>query len=422
LYCFAAKGFTRSTSPNEDTLLARNSGWDPILQLQQRLTTYGLARGLAYKYDLAVKGDSFTRHSWPYLTEFVRQCYDFFNDKRSCSLAEAAISQAHAPDRCVTFKVETRPDYIDEERCLFLRSLGVTTVELGVQSIDEAVLQFNKRGHDVEAVIRATRLLKAFGFEVLYQIMVGLPGSNRELDEEVLAHRLWTEPFCPDALKIYPCIFLRRDIAHHFGLGDLRKTGAWTPMTNEEYVRLLRSVYPSIPRYAHVNRIQRLIEPSKVAAGPAEEIDRKVFNNVSRCLWQRSVAQRCGDLNSDFSRFRIESYPQGSGYCFEAVVDEDTVIGYGRLSVPPDGTAIVRDARALGNMLPVGVKNEKRIGTQHIGVGTKLVGAMEASAKALGARQIRLWPSVGSRSYFERLGYSGLQGSYLQKRLEGISG
>ena len=37
LYCFVAKGFTRSTSGNEDTILARDCDWDPVCQLGGRL-------------------------------------------------------------------------------------------------------------------------------------------------------------------------------------------------------------------------------------------------------------------------------------------------------------------------------------------------------------------------------------------------
>lgn len=417
LYCFITKGFTRSTSSNEDTMIARQCDWDPLCQLRERFKMYGLVRGLGYKYDLAMKGDTFTRQPREYLADFVRACYDFFNGSHSSSLEEAERRQASAPDRCVTFKVETRPDYIDDERCQFLMELGVTTVEIGVQSLDDDVLKFNRRGHDVEASARATHLLKQYGFEVLYQIMVGLPGSTPDKDRDLLANQLWVEPFCPDAVKLYPCILLREDVAHHLGLANMLDTGRWTPMTAAEYVLLLQDTYPSMPRYVHVNRIQRIFEPSKVAASVADVIDRSMFDGISKCLWQRSVAQRRHDLSADFSGYRIESYRQGYGYCFEAVVDEDTVIGYGRLTIPTDGEAIVRDVRTLGNMLPVGTQNTNRIGTQHIGVGKSLMRAMEETAKSVGSHRLRLRPAVGVRSYFEQLGYSVTNGRYLEKCL-----
>jgi elongator complex protein 3 len=416
LYCFVAEGFTRSTTRNEDTLLARDCDWDPVCQLGERFKRYGLVRGRGYKYDLAVKGDTFTTHPKEYLADFVRACHDFFNGGESSSLEESGRRQASAPDRCVTFKVETRPDCIDDEWCQFLMDLGVTTVEIGVQSLDDDVLEINRRGHGVEASALATRLLKQYGFEVVYQIMVGLPGSTPEKDRDLLAHQLWDEPFCPDAVKLYPCVLLRESVARHLGLADMVNTAHWTPMTTEEYIRLLQETYPRMPRYVHVNRIQRIFAPSKVAAGPADVIDRTMFDGLSRCLWQRSVAQKHHDLDADFSGYRVESYQQGHGYCFEAVVDEDTAIGYGRLSIPADGDAIVRDVRTLGNMLPVGAQNTERIGTQHIGVGKALMRAMEATAESVGARRVRLRPAVGVRSYFERLGYSVTDGRYVEKR------
>lgn len=415
LYCFVSRGFTRSTFGNEDTVLAQDRNWDPRCQMEERFNRYGLTRGLGYKYDIAMKGDTFTRHPMEYLATFVRACYDFLNDEGSPSLEEATLRQACAPDRCVTFKVETRPDCIDDRWCQFLMELGVTTVEIGVQSLDDDVLEINRRGHGVEASIRATHLLKQYGFEVVYQMMVGLPGSTPDKDHDILAHRLWMEPFCPDAIKLYPCVLLREDVAHHLGLAGMLRTHRWTPMTTEEYIRLLREVYPSMPRYVHVNRIQRIFEPSNVAAGPADVIDRTIFNGISRCMWQRSVAQRRQNLDTDFSGYRVESYQQGHGYCFEAVVDDDTVIGYARLSISADGDAIIRDIRTLGNMLPVGVLNSNRIGTQHIGVGKDLMKAMEATAESVGAHRVRLRPGVGVRSYFERLGYSAGGGRYLER-------
>jgi elongator complex protein 3 len=420
LYCFVAKGggFTRSTSENEDTKLARDCDWEAGCQLRKRFLNYGLSHGLGYKYELAVKGDSFTRHAWEYLEGYVKDCYDFLNGHPSSSLEEAAATQASAPDRCVTFKVETRPDYIDEEWCQFLLKLGVTTVELGVQSLHEDVLEFNRRGHGVESVRHATRLLKQHGFEVLYQMMAGLPGSTLEKDLETLTNRLWQAQFCPDALKIYPCILLNETVARHIRLTELLQSSQWKPLSSDAYVGLLREAYPSIPRYVHVNRIQRIFEPGKIAAGPAQAIDRSQFDDVSRCLWQRSIAQRRSDLEDDFSAYRIVHTPQGNGHCFEAVLDDDTAIGYSRLDMLDGELAIIRDVRALGNMLPVTDKNARRLGSQHIGVGKNLVKAMEDLARTRGGGAVQVHPSFGTMQYFMDRGYSTSARNYLAKRLD----
>ena len=420
IYCFSAKGFTRSTHANEDTLIARNCGWDAACQLERRLSDYGLERDAGNKYDLAVKGDSFTTHDRGYLKAYVKACYDYLNGCASDNLSDAKNRQADALDKCATFKVETRPDYVDDSWCEFLMELGVTTVELGVQSLDDRVLDANRRGHGADATLKATRSLKKFGFEVVYQMMVGMVGSSMSIDERMLTKDLWATGFCPDAIKIYPCILLQENVAKHLGLAKMYAESAWKPLTIEAYVELLDRVYPHFPPYVHTNRIQRLFEPTKIAAGPAEPIDRAYFDGTSRCLWQRSVAQSGRDLDGDFSDYRLVMYPQEDGYCVAAMVDADTVIGYGRMSFRSKKTAVIRDVRVLGNMVPVGTRSIDGNGTQHIGVGRSLMGFMEELARSRAASCVELRPSVGTARYFERLGYTESSGPYFRKDVSKI--
>jgi radical SAM superfamily enzyme len=75
-------------------------------------------------------------------------------------------------------RLSTRPDYIDEERLELLRAHGVKLVELGVQSLDDAVLAVAERGHTAEQVSKAVALLKQYGFKVGLQLMVGMPKQD----------------------------------------------------------------------------------------------------------------------------------------------------------------------------------------------------------------------------------------------------
>ncbi len=424
LYCFSAPGFTKSTTPNEDTLLARECGWNGARQLERRFGEYGLVRGGGVKCDFAVKGDSFARHDEAYLREYTRELYDVLNGGApSRDLAEAAARQRTAPDRCVTYKVETRPDQIDEAKCGLLMELGVTTVELGVQSLDDEVLVRIGRGHGTESVRRATRLLRERGFEVCYQMMTGLPGSNPDLDRQTLSQTLWREEYAPDAVKIYPCLLLDPKVASQERLRELWRRGEWRPVTDDEYEAMLGECYRDIPRWVHVNRIQRIIPADKIAAGAAREIDRGRFDGVARCLWQRSPAQRLGEgrLDDRMEGWRVEAVSQGSGrYCFEALDADDVVLGYGRLDLPrggagagagagsvaDPGAATIRDVRVLGNMLSVGRANPLSEGCQHTGIGTSLLEAMESAAAREGFAAIRVRPSFGAAEWFEKRGYT----------------
>ena len=107
--------------------------------------------------------------------------------------------------RNVGLALETRPDRIDEAEVVRLRRLGCTKVQIGYQSLSDAVLAQNKRGHDVAATRRAMRLLRAAGFKIHAHWMPNLLGSTPDADVEDFRRIFADEDFRPDELKIYPC-------------------------------------------------------------------------------------------------------------------------------------------------------------------------------------------------------------------------
>lgn len=120
-------------------------------------------------------------------------------------LLEAAFSYVE-DGRLDNIRVSTRPDCIDQEICENLRSYGVTIVELGVQSMDEAVLKLSNRGHTAGDVVEAVHMLKSYGFTVGVQMMMGLPGDTRDkalkTAEELISLK-------PDIARIYPALVIK---------------------------------------------------------------------------------------------------------------------------------------------------------------------------------------------------------------------
>jgi elongator complex protein 3 len=400
LYCFSVDGITKSTGANQDTLLGRDCEWDPAAQLSRRMDWYGLQRGSGVKYDIAIKGDSFANKDPRYLERFVKDIYDFFNGTPSDCLEEAKERQEVGPDRCVTVKVETRPDHISETTCELMLRLGVTTVEIGVQSLDEEVLRINRRGHGVEAVREATDLIRRSGFELGYHMMVGMPGSSLDLDYRTLSETLWRGEYSPDVLKLYPTI-LYHDMPTQKDLADTLARGEWRPLSEEEYERMLDSCLPKIPRYVHINRIQRMSEINSVAAGPAKVIDRTRFNGICECLWQRSPAQTGIDLDGDYREFSLRTTRQGnSGYCVEGLDRDGRLLAYSRMSVFEDGVARIRDLRVLGDMALVGRAKARDSGIQHIGIGKAMLQRLEELSFEEGCRRVVVHPAPGVRRYF----------------------
>ena len=79
-------------------------------------------------------------------------------------------------------RISTRPDCIDKDILNVLKYYGVTSIELGAQSMDDAVLISNKRGHTSQDVINASLLIKEFDFSLGLQMMTGLYKSSYEKD------------------------------------------------------------------------------------------------------------------------------------------------------------------------------------------------------------------------------------------------
>lgn len=103
-------------------------------------------------------------------------------------------------------RLSTRPDAIDDEILALLKSYGVTSIELGAQSMCDDVLLLNERGHCASDVIIASNLIKKYNISLGLQMMVGLYGSTPEKDIET-AEKLIS--LSPDTVRIYPTITMK---------------------------------------------------------------------------------------------------------------------------------------------------------------------------------------------------------------------
>ncbi len=127
-------------------------------------------------------------------------------------------------------RISTRPDYIDKETCDRLFQYGVTTVELGVQSMFSEVLRKNKRSMEPEAVHHAVSLLRQYPFSLGLQMMTGMYGSDAKKDWETAGQII---ALGPDFVRIYPTVVLK-DTA----LFDLYQQGEYQPMSLSDSVAL----------------------------------------------------------------------------------------------------------------------------------------------------------------------------------------
>ena len=127
-------------------------------------------------------------------------------------------------------RISTRPDKINEEVLSLLKKYGVTSIELGCQSMSDEVLSMNNRGHTAEDVVKASKLIKKYGFEFGVQMMTGLYGDTDERAIET-AEKLIS--LNPDTARIYPTVVLEGT-----ELELLYKEGKYKPQTVDEAVSL----------------------------------------------------------------------------------------------------------------------------------------------------------------------------------------
>ena len=155
-------------------------------------------------------------------------------------------------------RLSTRPDAVDEETALRLKRFGVRTVELGSQSMSDAVLKASGRGHTAADTERAAGILKRAGLQVVLQMMTGLPGSSRETDRETARSLIALHP---DGVRIYPTVVVRDT-----PLFRLFEAGKYVPQTVEEAAECCAALYRLFDAAG--------IPVLRMGLQPTEELDR----------------------------------------------------------------------------------------------------------------------------------------------------
>ncbi len=148
----------------------------------------------------------------------------------------AAAKEALDRGEIDAIRLSTRPDAIDDTVLRRLQFYGVETVELGAQSMDDTVLRLSGRGHTAAAVERASRQIKAAGFQLILQMMTGLPGATDETDVETARRLIALEP---DGVRIYPTVIVK-DTA----LYESFRAGTYREHTVEDAVRVCAKIVP----------------------------------------------------------------------------------------------------------------------------------------------------------------------------------
>jgi histone acetyltransferase (RNA polymerase elongator complex component) len=139
--------------------------------------------------------------------------------KRQQELLDA-VAPFVAQGRVATVRLSTRPDYIDGKIVTFLPVHHVSIVELGVQSMDDGVLEASGRGHTAADVEQAVAMLRNTKIEIGIQLMLGLPGETRKILMQTVRRVIALQP---DFVRIYPVLVVKNsELAGRYEQGKYR--------------------------------------------------------------------------------------------------------------------------------------------------------------------------------------------------------
>ena len=163
-------------------------------------------------------------------------------------------------------RLSTRPDYINNSILDILGTYKVDIIELGIQSLDQEILDFNERGHSVDASYQASKLIKDRGFTLGHQVM---PGLFKDSWDKSINTAIKSANLGPDIVRIYPTLVIKDT-----RLEKLYEMGLYDPLSLDEAISLSAEIY-MIYRAKNINVIRIGLQPTEnindnedVVAGP----------------------------------------------------------------------------------------------------------------------------------------------------------
>ncbi len=323
--------------------------------------------------------------------------------------------------RVVGLVIETRPDLVTPDSARTMRRLGCTKVQMGIQSLDDAVLAANERLVSRQRIAQAFAVLRAFGFKVHVHFMVNLLGSTPEADKADYLQLVTNPHFCPDEVKLYPCVLVESSrLMRAYG------QRLWRPYEEDELVDVLVCDTLATPAYTRISRMIRDISACDIVAGNKKTnlrqmVEARLAKRMGevREIRLREIAGQ--DVRRDDLRLECVSYDTcGTREHFlQWVTDEGRIAGFCRLSLPdPDAlqacvgqpclptaphTAMIREVHVYGRVSGLGTNEQGA--AQHAGLGRSLVEEACRLAREAGYGQMAVISSVGTRPYYRTLGF-----------------
>lgn len=446
-YCPHEKNVPTSYLSNEPAVMrAIRCQYDPYKQVALRLKALENNGHEPTKIELIVIGGTWSYLPTKYKYWYVLNCFCAVNDysrlrktvfksqasedkynnalkspyAKNLSLTDLKIAlikeqkkNEKAAYSLIGLTLETRPDYINAKEVQEMRILGATRVEIGVQAIDDKILKLNKRGHDVNEIVIATKLLKEYGFKVTYHLMPALPGATPKKDLEMFKKLFSDERFQPDQIKFYPTVVTAGSLLYRW-----YKQGKYKPYSDKQLQELIVDCKAVVPPYVRIIRLIRDIPGESIIAGNKITNLRQIMKDRGakcNCIRCREAKEQVIEL--DYQIVIIKYLASGGTEYFISAESRDGKVLYGfcRLRIDknsPIAPAIIRELHVYGVLVSQG--GDKKV--QHSGLGKRLMNEAEEIALKEGASKMAIISGIGVRGYYKKLGYKE-KDSYMVKKI-----
>jgi ELP3 family radical SAM enzyme/protein acetyltransferase len=415
-------------------LRANQNDFDPIKQMNSRITSLIKMGHIVDKIELIVLGGTWSEYPKEYQEEFITSLYyaaNVFdlssNPKRPIkSLEEEIKDNENASIHIIGLTLEMRSDSITIDEIKRLRRFNCTRVQLGIQHTNNYVLKMNNRGETIETTIKAIKLLKDNCYKIDAHLMLNLYGSNPDLDRQMLNDILENPNIQVDQLKIYPCA-----IVPFTKIKELYENGSYIPYDDTYLFDIIKEFKMKIKKYFRINRIIRDISGHYIIAGYSQQFTNlrqqlkldMIKNNWScNCIRCREIKDTSQISLNQISLNQISYKASGGTEFFISFEVSNLLIGFVRLRLPSNSSnilpilnncALIRELHVYSNIINVNGSNNNN-SIQHKGFGKKLIAKAEEIAINNGYRKIAIISGTGVRNYYRKLGYS-LIDSYMIK-------
>lgn len=431
VFCPTEPGMPKSYLSNEPgAMRAVLDDFHPKDQVKTRLKALKGQGHEREKIEMIVLGGTFSAYERRYQSNFIRALYNACNPENGSSLEEAQQINESSPHKIIGLSLETRPDHITEDEIRHMRKLGCTKVQIGIQHIEDDILELNKRGETRADQVRAIRLLKDAGIKIANHLMPNLPGSSPEKDLAMIKEFYENPDFRTDQLKLYPCV-----VTPYSELKGWWEEGRYESYDDETMIELLIQMKQEIPRYVRLERLFRDIPGETILEGSQMTNMRQIIHDRMKQRGLRCECIRCREIKGesydpDSTTLDILEFDASEGKEFFISyndMERDKLCSLLRLRFPSqhytgekhfipelEGASLVREVHTYGAQVTTG--NRKQKATQHAGLGRRMLEKAEELSKQAGFKKIAVIAGVGTRNYYRKWGYE-LEGTYMTKLL-----